>query len=357
MANCSSIFRSYNTKIRLSDNDREVLKKARNSLRDRMQKAYEKFSKEEKKTHSIEFQSQGSFVMDTIIKPIEDDFDLDDGVYFIGDLTEEQRAETQTFHDVIIKAIDRNNEIEDVIDKPTCVRVKYYSKYDGRELGFHVDLPIYYAETHEQPELAHTKDGWVESNPVEFIAWFEEKAKSNFNKAFLYESTKYFNDYEKWLSDIRKKDTQLRRIVRYLKAWADLKRKEMPPGIVMSILAANNFVENERDDIALRDTLVSIKNDLDENDFTCIRPTPKVGEDLFANTSKEEKGYFYNALNSFIESANFAINNPNQKDACLKWKKHLGERFPCHLAKDEIEGSKIYAAPPIKNDNSKSANK
>jgi len=355
MANCNVLFKKYNTAIRLSDDDREMLKKARNSLRDRMIKAYEQFPPEERKTHNIEFQSQGSFVMDTIIKPHETDFDLDDGVYFIGNLTEEQRADTQTFHDVIIKAIDKDNEIEDIIDKKTCVRVKY--KKGNKDLGFHIDIPIYYAENYEQPELAHTEEGWVESNPVEFIAWFEEKAKSNFNKAFLYESTKYFSDYDKWLSDIRKKDTQLRRIVRYLKAWGDLKRKEMPPGIVMSILAANNFVENERDDIALRDTLVAIKKDLDENKFKCLRPTTKVNEDLFAKTSKEKKDYFYNSLKSFIESANFAINNPNQKDACLKWKKHLGERFPCHLAKDEIEGSKIYAAPPVKNDNSKSATK
>jgi hypothetical protein len=332
-----------------------MLKSARNSLRDRMMKAYEKFPQDERKTHSIEFQSQGSFVMDTIIKPHETDFDLDDGVYFIGNLTEEQRSDTQIFHDIIIKAIDKNNEIEDIIDKKTCVRVKY--KKGNNDLGFHIDIPIYYAKNYEQPELAHTEEGWVESNPVEFIAWFEEKAKSNFNKAFLYESAKYFSDYDKWLSDIRKKDTQLRRIVRYLKAWGDIKRKEMPPGIVMSILAANNFIENERDDIALRDTLVAIKNDLDENKFTCIRPTPKVGEDLFVKTSKEEKEYFYNSLRAFIESANLAINNPNQKDACLKWQKHLGKRFPCYLAKDEIEGSKIYAAPPIKNDNSKSANK
>nr|WP_321452620.1 hypothetical protein [uncultured Carboxylicivirga sp.] len=116
-----------------------------------------------------------------------------------------------------------------------------------------------------------------------------------------------------------------------------------------------NFIENERDDIALRDTLVAINNDLEQNDFTCYRPTPKIGEDLFATTSEEDKMYFKNALESFIISANQAINNPNKKEACLKWQKHLGHRFPCHLAKDEIEGSKIYAAPPVKNDNSKSA--
>ncbi len=357
MANSHSLFQIYNSAIKLPESDREKLKQARNSLRDRMKRAYINLPAEAKKTHSIEFQSQGSFVMDTIIRPHETDFDLDDGVYFQGSLTEEQRSNTQIFHDLIIRAIDKNNGIEEIIDKPTCVRVKYDSKYENRNLGFHIDLPIYYAENYETPELAHTEEGWVESSPVEFIAWFEGKTKSGFQKAYLYESLKYAEPYERWLSDIRKKDCQLRRIVRYLKSWADLKRQEMPCGIIMSILAANNYIENERDDIALRDTLVSINNDLEANDFTCYRPTPKKGEDLFAKTPKTEKEYFKKALESFIVSANQALSNLNSKESCLKWQKHLGNRFPCHLAKDEIEGAKTYVAAPIKNDNSRSAQK
>ena len=70
-----------------------------------------------------------------------------------------------------------------------------------------------------------------------------------------------------------------------------------------------------------------------------------------------EKDYFKDALESFIISSNQALNNPNPKESCLKWKKHLGDRFPCHLAKDEIEGAKTYGAAPIKNDNSRSAQK
>lgn len=358
MANSHNLFQHYNSAIKLPENDREKLKQARNSLRARMKRVYNELPDNEKKTHNIEFQSQGSFVMDTIIKPYVDDFDLDDGVYFQGNLVKEQRSDTQIFHDLIIKAIDKNNEIEDIIDKPTCVRVKYYSKYGDRDLGFHIDLPIYYAENYETPELAHTEEGWMESSPVEFIAWFEEKAKSGFQKEFLYESLRSIEPYEpyvKWLSDIRKKDCQLRRIVRYLKSWADLKRKEMPCGIIMSILAANNYVENERDDIALHDTLEAINDDLEENGFTCYRPTPKEGEDIFASTSKEEKDYFKKSLESFIISAKQALKNLNSKEACLKWQKHLGDRFPCYLAKDEIEGSKTYEDAPIKNDNSRSA--
>ena len=61
-------------------------------------------------------------------------------------------------------------------------------------------------------------------------------------------------------------------------------------------------------------------------------------------------------MSEFVESAKQAVEISNQKDACRKWKLHLGNRFPCHLAKDEIEGSKTYqTAPLIKSDNSRSA--
>jgi len=355
MANSHELFMHFNSAIKLSDKGRETLKIARNSLRDRVTIAFNKLPIEDRKTHTIEFQSQGSFVMDTIIKPKqEDDFDLDDGIYFQGGLPEEKRAETQVFHDLIIKAIDRQNEIEDIEDKSTCVRVKYY-KPNGEERGFHIDLPIYYAENLDTPELADTKNGWTESSPVEFIAWFEEKTKSEFKKAFLLEALKYAEPYEKWLSDTRRKDCQLRRIVRYLKVWANLKKKDMPSGIMMSIMAANNYVENVQDDISLRDTLVNISNELKANGCKCFRPTPKKNEDLFAAYSNVEKVYFQRSLDSFIVSANQAIENPNKKQSCLKWQLHLGNRFPCHLAKDEIEGAKVYATAPIKNDNSRSA--
>lgn len=359
MANSHELFKIFNNTIKLSEPDRLKLQAARDSLRQRMNSAFMRINENDRLTHELVFQTQGSYIMDTIIQPDNGgDFDLDDGVYFHGPLPEERRKSTEIFHDIIFHAVDKNIEIEDITDKPTCVRVKYYSKYGDRELAFHIDLPIYYAENFETPELAHKDEGWIESSPIEFVEWFEKKAGSKFEKSLLIESFNLKDNYEpftKWFSDIRKEDSQLRRIVRYLKAWADLKKKEMPCGIVMTILAAENFAPNERDDIALKDTLIKINRMLEINGFKCFRPTPKRDENLFEKSTPEEKQYFKTALESFIESANFAINNPNYKESCLKWQRHLGHRFPCHLAKDEIEGAIVYNNSPIKNDSSKSA--
>ena len=281
----------------------------------------------ERRNLEMFFQTQGSFIMDTIIRPINDDYDLDDGVYFQGQQSREQRPTPQVFHTWVFNSVNHDNDYEKVTDKRTCVRVKY-------KMGFHIDIPIYYAMQFDSPDLAETIKGWILSNPVEFIAWFEEKTNSGFQKAFLYEALKYAEPYEKWLTDIRKKDGQLRRLVRYMKAWADYKKDEMPCGIIMTILTAENFVLNERDDIAFRDTLIGVRNYLNGNGFKCPRPTSPIGEDLFAATSQEKKNYFMNALNTLIYSATLAVNAENEKDACKEWEKHFGSRFPCHLAKE-----------------------
>ena len=345
MANCHHSFQNFNQTIKLSDEKRKVLLSVRDSLRGRMKKTFLMIPEKERNTHTLEFQTQGSFIMDTIIRPINDDYDLDDGVYFQGNLSSEQRATPQVFHDLIKRSIDTGNDIEQIIDKHACVRVKYKDSKDGKDLGFHIDIPIYYADKFLNPELADTKLGWIISNPVEFIAWFEEKAKSGFEKAFLYETLLYAEPYEKWLNDIRKKDCQIRRIVRYLKAWVNLEGKKMPTGIIITILVANNLVENERDDIALRDTLISIENYLKGNGFKCPRPTTPVGEDLFATYTEEKKAHFKNALAEFIAAAKEAVIADDKYESCLIWRRILGERFVCTKEDRDLSGLKKLAVP------------
>jgi len=359
MANCNELFNEYNKEIRLDPDRRVTLREKRNDLRNRIMKGYGVVKNMDKLDHGLEFQSQGSYVMDTIINPDDqnDQYDIDDGVYFLGILPRDGRPQPATFHNWIIRSVESgksDNEYEKIIDKNTCVRVEY--RGNNGDLNYHVDLPIYYATNVNEPDLADKKEWWHVSNPIEFIIWFEDKIESGFRREFILESIKYADDYSQWLSDIRKKDHQLRKIVRYLKAWGDYVKGDMPPGIVMTILAGENFSPNDRDDISLRDTLINIEMYLSNNGFKCIRPTTPKGEDLFKNDSPEKKQYFKNALSSFIESAKQAIEIENQKSSCRKWQKHLGDRFPCFLAKDEIEGSKTYAsAPLIKSDNSRSA--
>lgn len=329
MANCNILFIEYNSIIRLSDEKRQELLEARNNLRIRLKQGYLIVSKELGIQHEIQHQSQGSFVMDTIIAPMRGDYDIDDGLYFIGNLDRSSRPTPSEFHKWVKFALDRgHDDIEKVIDKSTCIRVQYKS-------GFHVDIPIYYADNIDCPDLGDVNRGWILSHPIEFIEWFEQKIQSGFKKGFITES-RLFDEFVQWTTDIRKNDHQLRRIVRYLKAWGDLRREEMPCGLIMTILAANNYYPHQRDDISLKETLVKIQATLQRN-FRCDRPTTPKGENLFEGY--KNKDAFMKYLGYFIENAKKALEEPNEKIACKHWQASLGDRFPCYLAKDEIFGN------------------
>ncbi|MFH0759849.1 MAG: hypothetical protein V2B15_21350 [Bacteroidota bacterium] len=344
MANCNLLFSEFNQTIRLTKERRNNLKERRSDLRARIRGGYDIVRTSEELDHNLEIHSQGSFVMDTIINPSrqDDSYDLDDGVYFIGSLSRQNRPEPETFHRWIYKSIEAGkstNDYEKIIDKNTCIRVLY--KGNNGDFNYHIDIPIYYNVVATEPDLADKKEWWHISNPIEFIIWFENLTNSGFMREYILEQKNYYEDYSRWLENLIKKDHQLRRIVRYLKSWGDFKKEDMPPGVVMTILAGYNYVPNERDDISLKETLGAIKVFLSQNGFKCPRPTSPVGEDLFKNYSTTRKEYFKNALNSFVESATKAIQNPNQKESCMEWKRHLGNRFPCIRAKDEKDYSAL----------------
>lgn len=314
MANCNHEFDQFNKKIRLSDEKRSSLRQSRNAIRDTIERQFT--------TNGITilptFRSQGSFVMDTIIDPIEDnEFDLDLGVYFIGDESREERATPEAYHAAILEAV--KDQTHEVFDKDTCVRVRYVRKY-------HVDLPIYY-RSYTHPDLAHKKEGWTESDPLEFIEWFEGHTRSGFRIDYLLQEA-LRPDYEKWKEDVRKTDDQLRRLVRYAKAWADHHGKDdMPAGVCLTILVTKYHVRDVNDDTAFQRTMARVYDALNRT-FECLRPTTPVGQDLFANYPSEKRQYFMDRLHALVVDAARAMNSDRSHEACALWRKHFGVRFP-----------------------------
>lgn len=269
-------------------------------------------------SHEPQYQAQGSYVMDTIVNPIDSDYDLDDGVYFIGDLEPDKRPTPSQFHHAVLEAV--RHQTNEVIDKDTCVRVKYSA-------GYHVDLPIYYASFYH-PDLAHKKLGWHLSNPLELIVWFENATGSGFNLDFLLDVAKQ-PEYLRWAEDVRKNDVQLRRVVRYFKAWADFQDKEkMPAGVCLTILATENFHLQVNDDHSFLDTAGSMLKRLKQR-FECLRPTTPKGDDLFSEYSLEQKNYFMARLEQLVNDGNMALRADYTTESCALWRKHFGSRFQC----------------------------
>lgn len=326
MANCHNLFTEFNSRIQLTDARKTSLKKSRKKLRDRI-RTY--FNDEKPNEIKPKFKSQGSFLMDTGVNPIPRTeiidgeekpilkYDIDDGVYFIGGESKDKRKTIQTYHDWIWEAVKDHTDKEP-IDKNTCIRVLFAD-------GHNIDLPIYYKKG-DIPELAHKAKGWIESDPKAFADWFNQKASDN---------------------------PQLRKIVRYLKAWCDFRKfsrtdKPMPSGFIMTILATEQFYGHERDDVALKETLIKIEDALQKK-FQCLRPTAPTGENLLENYTAH-KDYFMSCLSDFIKNAKSALEEKTQTKACKNWCDSFGDRFPCSLAKDveEEEASAGLAAIAVK---------
>jgi hypothetical protein len=227
-------------------------------------------------------------------------------VYFVEIDNEDNRKEISTWHNWVFNAVDNHTGIPSK-RKDTCVRVVFAD-------GHHIDLPIRYKKN-GTIELAHKSKGWLKSDPQEFSEWFNQKAKT---------------------------DPQLRRIVRYLKAWKnyrELKNTNLkfPSGFALTILVTNNYVGDDFDDVAFRKTVEKIEESLN-NRFECLRPTTPKDDDLFEEYSKTRKDDFLNALGKLVKACQKAENEDNFKKASQYLQKHFGDRFP--TGKDESSRDK-----------------
>lgn len=318
MANNTEQFCAFDSTIKISSNKKEMLKTNRKAVRDRITKYYKDKHPDE---ISPSFWPQGSYQMDTILEPIKEEedlgvFDLDDGAYFLDEC--DKRLSVSTYHNRIKEAVTGHTS-KAPIDKNTCVRVEYADNH-------HIDIPIYFKEKGKDniPKLAHKGKDWIDSDPREFYRLFNQKAKTY---------------------------PQLRRLVRFLKAWCDYKEFcnnsiNMPSGFILTILAINDFVSNERDDIALKELLVKVYNKLEKN-FSCKRLTVPNGEELIADWSDSRKNDFMSRLKAFKDDAEAAIADDNAREASKKWQNHFGDRFP--LAPEAKDEKKHTALNELKN--------
>jgi len=300
MADCHNLFSQYNDDLNIIKSKKDSLKDSKEALRKRIRKYF----KENHPEYVPQFFIQGSYKMKTMIRTKDNECDLDDGVYFLRkpDVT------CTTLQKWVYNAVE-GHTTGGQQHRKKCIRVIYSGDY-------HIDLPVYYKfeEDGDHPFLA-VKDGdWEESDPKEFLEWFKDV-----------------------------KTDQMVRVSRYLKGWGDYKRNNMPSGLAMAVLTEKNLVENERDDIALRDTLKAIKTSLKAK-WECVMPTTPE-DDLFNNYDETFKKNFFSALDDFIVDADAAIDDEEcQKNASKKWRRHFGGRFPLGEECESDEAKSIGAS-------------
>jgi Adenylyl/Guanylyl and SMODS C-terminal sensor domain len=168
---------------------------------------------------------QGSYKFATLIKPVHlgEEYDVDVGVYFEWDDDEEDIEPTPKQLRDWIQAELLNyektcEELKKVVEPPKerCSRASYVKQ-------FHIDTPVYHVNPQtDLRRLACLSNKWEHSDPKAIYKWFKEAVAAD--------------DRD-----------QLRRVVRYLKAWAavsfDDAKDSRPSSIFLTVSATEAYQE------------------------------------------------------------------------------------------------------------------
>ena len=321
MVNLNDLFIKFDSNITLSASRKADLMRGRDALRNKIASNFL-----ELKMQRPKFCGQGSYSMKTTIKSLPDsEYDLDDGVYLQGysGQSMSQWPSTNQVHSWVKDAVSDHTASESV-DKCTCVRVIYAGDY-------HIDLPIYIMNN-DIAYLAHKNQGWTESDPKAFTNWF--------------------------LSEIKKSSEQVRRMVKYLKAWKDYKEIDLN-GISITVLVARNaYIYNARDELAFLGTVTNIIDNL-KMSFSCYKPVNPY-ENLLANYDSNAAQKVIDSLVSLKNNIEEAINESNEKAASDLLKNSFGNRIPTGSVDKPVSEASEYGyirttAPGVLNNDGHSA--
>ena len=100
----------------------------------------------------------------------------------------------------------------------------------------------------------------------------------------------------------------------------------MPSGLILTVLTAQNFRADDRDDISLSNTANAIMNAV--NPIFCVYNPVDSEEELTARLTDEQKARFQDAISDLASDAADAIDTDDREVASKHWRKQLGDRFP-----------------------------
>lgn len=199
--------------------------------------------------------TQGSYAMRTMIVEKDEDYDIDDGVYFKKeDLVGPKGGDKTSLaaREMVCDALqdDRFNIPPEVLKN--CVRV-YYNE------GYHIDVPVY--------RHVVVKDAWTGKESDHY-----ELASSNWKRSDALAVTAWFQDFNKDNCANASKDGdkgQFVEVVRLLKAFARSRpswKGKISNGFVISKLVADHWAGvADHDDKTLRNVAKAIRDKLSWN--------------------------------------------------------------------------------------------
>lgn len=301
------------------------------------------------------FFTQGSWAYKTLNAPAQypQQADVDDGCYLpLGFVKQTRRpsAATAIFFkatEACLAVLCQEKGWILITDKPTCIRIEVST-------AAHIDVPLYAIPDEEfhtltkasmeayhsldsveairraerdswsklpsdQVLLAHREAGWWKSDPRPVKDWFE--------------------------GQVLARGEQLRRVIRYLKAFRDWKWASGGPASILLMAAAVPLYERRhgRDDLALLDVLAGlpaalragVANPVDDNESL----TERLGKDKVEEAARE--------LQRFEGVLRASLHASSGSQVCIWMQQEFGQRFPnCpHRVKVASVAATVAAAP------------
>lgn len=199
-----------------------------------------------------ELHSQGSYQMRTMVQDDKNDYDIDDGAYFVFDDLKDDEGKDLTplaARERVCDALKWDGRLKkEASVKRNCVRQEYAE-------GHHIDVPVYRIittrndddETTEHFELA-SGDEWIESDARGVTSWYNGKVGT--------------------LNEGESDGSQMRRVTKLTKKFARRQnwKSKTTSGICITKLVVDDFnVSADRDDKSLRDTWKAIDRKLQKS--------------------------------------------------------------------------------------------
>lgn len=321
MYDCSKDVRAYHDqKVTLPRSEQTAMRDRRDSNRRRLEKGLDA----NEDPQPSEFVKQGSYAMRTMIQHPDNDYDIDDGVYFLKeDLVGDRGGEmtSRQAREMVRDAVDDGSFAMPPEVRSNCVRV-YYQK------GYHVDMPVYRTVT-EGGETWHelaSSSGWRRSDARDVTAWYEDGLA-------------------------RSQDgPQERRLTRYIKKFArsrDSWRGTILCGFGITVLVDERaWIDTGREDRALHETMRSMRDRLDA-DLEIEHPvTP---DDMLTSGPTDAKAA---KLRDKLSEALIWLEplfDPNctRNQALACWDKVFNTSFFSERGEDEARSQASWARPVI----------
>lgn len=339
MADIQKQFIEFDKNIRLSlQTADETLSEKREIILGKLRDRFAAMRAEKKRVPTFTWFNQGSYEMDTGIKPADGDYDIDVGLRF--NCAKADYPNPVDLKRLVADVLEDHTELGTEIKK-SCVTVKYQV---GGKQAFHVDLAVYAydAPQGESPRLFLAKGQrgsdedhrwWEESDPLGLIEWVKTRFEEARREQFL-------------------------RMIRALKRWKTEKFKtdgqNAPPGIGLTVAAGLWFQPEvhhdayERrtysDDLkamrAFVDQMVShfrwagTKDDGSALYRLSVAVPVASGLDIFERMTVGQMTTFRERLTQLRDRLDEVANEPDPVRACQLMRQDFGEEFPVPDPKD-----------------------